>query len=129
MVKPSGIMWHGSRCVSFHEVANVEEICKAVTDLLSILEVENAVMIEGFYHPVESTNPKLGNKYNVISKNMIHSEKGLFSKRAKSTPLCVETCFNGFFALYVTCPYTSARSCTFLKTSKCVHSYETKSMV
>ncbi|XP_076088640.1 carnosine synthase 1-like [Mytilus galloprovincialis] len=59
VVKPSGIMWHGSRCVSFHEVANVEEICKAVTDLLSILEVENAVMIEAFYHPVESTNPKL----------------------------------------------------------------------
>ncbi|XP_063412477.1 uncharacterized protein LOC134695195 [Mytilus trossulus] len=52
-------MWHGSRCVSFHEVANVEDICKAVTDFLSILEVENAVMIEGFYHPVESTNPKL----------------------------------------------------------------------
>ncbi|CAC5390296.1 CRNS1 [Mytilus coruscus] len=48
-----------SRCVSFHEVINVEEICKAVMDLLTILEVENAVLIEAFYHPVESANPKL----------------------------------------------------------------------
>ncbi|CAC5423555.1 CRNS1 [Mytilus coruscus] len=59
VVKPSGIMWHSSRCVSFHEVTNVEEICKAVMDLLTILEVENAVLIEAFYHPVESANPKL----------------------------------------------------------------------
>ena len=67
MVKPSGITWHGSRCVSIHEVTNVEEICKAVTDLLAILEVENAVLIEAFYHPVESANPKLGNDKGITS--------------------------------------------------------------
>ncbi|VDH96479.1 carnosine synthase [Mytilus galloprovincialis] len=59
VVKPSGTMWHGSRCVTFHKVKNVEEICKAVLDLLTLLELENTVLVETFYQPVEAANPEL----------------------------------------------------------------------
>ncbi|CAC5368312.1 CRNS1 [Mytilus coruscus] len=59
VVKPSGTMWHGSRCVTFHKVKNVEEICKAVIDLLTLLELENTVLVETFYQPVEAANPEL----------------------------------------------------------------------
>ena len=60
MVKPSGSSWHGSRCVSFHEINDYEEIYKAVIDLFSILEVENAVLVETFHHTSKSPIQELG---------------------------------------------------------------------
>jgi len=60
VVKPSGVLWHGSRCVSYHDATNLSDVFKAVVCLFSIIEVENAVLIEAFHHTTTSPNRELG---------------------------------------------------------------------
>lgn len=60
VVKPSGMTWHGSRCVTYHDITNFDEIYAAVLELLDILEVENAVMVEAFHRPSKHNDPEIG---------------------------------------------------------------------
>ena len=55
--KPSGIMYHGSTGVTFHEASDEECVISAVAHLLSELEPESNILVEAFYAPV---NPSPG---------------------------------------------------------------------
>ena len=58
VVKPSGVMWHGSQGVSFHDTKDKEGISCKILDLLSQLEPHDGVLVELFVAP-----PTTGKKY------------------------------------------------------------------
>jgi len=62
VVKPSGIMWHGSVGVTFHARTDVVSIWRAALQLLDQLEEENVVLVEAFYDTICPRNTS-GLKY------------------------------------------------------------------
>ena len=48
-MKPSGVMWHGSQGVTFHDRNDKEGIARTIVDLLSQLEPHDGVLVEGFH--------------------------------------------------------------------------------
>jgi len=52
VVKPSGVMWHGSAGVTFHHRTDVVNIWKAALQLLSEVEEENVIIVEAFYSTI-----------------------------------------------------------------------------
>lgn len=51
VVKPSGVMWHGSQGVTFHNKEDTEGISRTVLDLLSQIEPQDCVLVEDFHAP------------------------------------------------------------------------------
>lgn len=51
VVKPSGVMWHGSQGVTFHNKEDTDGISRTVMDLLSQLEAQDCVLVEDFHAP------------------------------------------------------------------------------
>ncbi|XP_033728500.1 LOW QUALITY PROTEIN: carnosine synthase 1-like [Pecten maximus] len=49
VVKPSGVIWHGSLGVTYHARNNVIGIAEAVIYLLKDIEPENSILVETFY--------------------------------------------------------------------------------
>ncbi|OWF52029.1 carnosine synthase 1-like [Mizuhopecten yessoensis] len=51
VVKPSGVIWHGSLGVTYHARSDVIGIVEAVVHLLKDMEPENGILVETFYAP------------------------------------------------------------------------------
>ena len=65
-MKPSGVKWHGSQGVTFHEKKDPIGISRSVMNLLSQLEPHDGVLIEDFHAPLitgKSTAFGLKNTY------------------------------------------------------------------
>ncbi|KAL3855356.1 hypothetical protein ACJMK2_014571 [Sinanodonta woodiana] len=48
VVKPSGVMWHGSSGVTFHRTTDQDEIIRVVQELVTIIQKGDAVLVEAF---------------------------------------------------------------------------------
>ncbi|XP_060084792.1 carnosine synthase 1-like isoform X2 [Ylistrum balloti] len=51
VVKPSGVIWHGSLGVTYHARNDLKGVVEAVIHLLNDLEPENSILVETFYAP------------------------------------------------------------------------------
>ncbi|KAK3586588.1 hypothetical protein CHS0354_027723 [Potamilus streckersoni] len=56
VVKPSGVMWHGSIGVTFHYTADNDEIISAVLELATLIHKGDAILVEAFLDTVKPEN-------------------------------------------------------------------------
>lgn len=61
VVKPSGVIWHGSLGVTYHDRNDVIGISEAAIYLLRDIEPENCILVETFYAPPLKNNKNLEN--------------------------------------------------------------------
>ncbi|KAL3855357.1 hypothetical protein ACJMK2_014572 [Sinanodonta woodiana] len=53
VVKPSGVMWHGSKGVTFHYTDDKDEILSVVLELMTFIHKGDAVLVEAFQETVK----------------------------------------------------------------------------
>lgn len=78
VVKPSGVSWYGSKCVSFHNKMDVDGITAAVQNVFEHLQEGDSVLVEEYiqFEQPKHQNHDIG-KYNVrIRSNVVRNSSG-----------------------------------------------------
>ncbi|KAK3602003.1 hypothetical protein CHS0354_024783 [Potamilus streckersoni] len=71
VVKPSGIMWHGSSGVTFHHTADHDEVISVVLELMTLIQKGDAILVEAFQETIKPENTEKLPKWACAEDNAV----------------------------------------------------------